>query len=66
MRIKKCIHFLGTVLVTTFCYWFTAGVYMLMDYTQKPGFLMKYKIQEGKNAPPDTKKTIKVCVIHNS
>ena len=35
---------------------------MLMDYTQKPGFLMKYKIQEGKNAPPDTKKTIKVCV----
>ena len=33
---------------------------MLMDYTQKPAFLMKYKIQEGKNAPPDTAKLIKV------
>ena len=33
---------------------------MLMDYTQKPGFLMKYKIQEGKNTPPNTAKTIKV------
>ena len=47
-------------MVTTFCYWLTAGLYMLMDYTQKPGFLMKYKIQEGKNTPPNTAKTIKV------
>jgi len=52
----------GTVMVTTFCYWLTAGLYMLMDYTQKPGFLMKYKIQEGKNTPPNTAKTIKVIL----
>jgi hypothetical protein len=31
-----------------------------MDYTQQPSFLMKYKIQPGKNLPPDTKQVIKV------
>jgi hypothetical protein len=31
-----------------------------MDYTQRPAFLMKYKIQPGKNTPPDIKQVVKV------
>jgi hypothetical protein len=41
-------------------YWLTATFFMLLDYTQWPAFLYKYKIQVGKNAPPDTKKVIQV------
>ena len=52
--------FLGTVSVTMSFYWMTAMIFMLMDYTQRPKFLMKYKMQQGKNAPPDTAKVIKV------
>ena len=52
--------FLGTVAVTMSFYWTTALIFMLMDYTQRPAFLMKYKMQQGKNAPPDTAKVIKV------
>ena len=50
----------GTFLVTTSFYWASALIFMLIDYTQKPAFLMKYKIQPGKNIPPDTKQVIKV------
>jgi hypothetical protein len=46
--------------VTVSFYWTSAFTFMLMDYTQQPSFLMKYKIQPGKNLPPDTKQVIKV------
>jgi len=39
------------------------GLYALLDYFQAPQFLMKYKIQSGKNAPPDTKKLMKVIMV---
>ena len=57
-------HHAGTTIITTAVYWSTALVFMLMDYTQMPSFLMKYKIQEGKNAPPPTGKVIKVCTMY--
>jgi len=41
----------------------TASIYAYMDYTQSPKFLMKYKVQTGKNTPPDTKKMMKVIVV---
>ena len=50
----------GTIGVTMAFYWTTAFMFMLMDYTQQPFFLMKYKIQPGKNTPPNTAKVIKV------
>ena len=56
---------LGTVIVTTVVYWMTALTFVLMDFTQMPGFLMKYKIQPGKNAPPSTAKVIKVSCRKN-
>lgn len=57
-RFHYFVH--GTILVTTLVYWSTALLFMLLDFTQFPKFLVKYKIQEGKNAPPDTYKVIKV------
>jgi hypothetical protein len=51
---------LGTVMVTSLVYWSTAGLFILLDYAQWPAFLIKYKMQSGKNAPPDTNKVIKV------
>jgi hypothetical protein len=53
-------HVIGTFTVTTVFYWVSAFTFMLIDYSQKPAFLMKYKIQPGKNVPPDTKQVIKV------
>ena len=41
-------------------YWSTAAAFLFMDFTQRPAFLMKYKIQQGKNTPPNTAKVIKV------
>ena len=37
-----------------------ALVYALMDFTQRPKFLMKYKVQLGKNEPLKVKKFLKV------
>ena len=53
---------LGTVIVTSGFYWISAGLYAIMDYTQKPAFFMKYKIQPTKNIPPDTKRVLKVTL----
>jgi len=52
----------GTHLVTTIFYWSCALIFLFMDYTQMPAFLMKYKIQQGKNTPPPTAKVIKVLL----
>merc|ERR1712209_209142 len=38
---------------------------LLTDYTQQPAFLMKYKMQQGKNTPPNTAKVIKVFMQVN-
>ena len=54
---------LGSLLVSTIFYWMSAGIYAIMDFTQRPKFLMKYKIQPDKNVPLDTKKFMKVANI---
>ena len=54
------ILFSGTNIVTLAFYWTSAMMFLLMDYTQQPAFLMKYKMQQGKNTPPNTAKVIKV------
>ena len=35
-----------------------------MDFTQKPAFLMKYKIQPDKNVPVDPKRFLKVTSVY--
>jgi hypothetical protein len=56
----------GTFFVTTITFWMAGVAFTLLDYTQWPKFLMKYKVQPGKNQPPDTKKVIKVRKVLNS
>ena len=54
---------LGTVSEIVIINLAVGGLYALLDYFQAPQFLMKYKIQSGKNAPPDTKKLMKVLLF---
>jgi len=46
----------GTIIVSTIFFWLLAAVYTFMDFTGKPVFLTKYKIQPDKNVPPDSAK----------
>jgi len=59
------IYVFGTIFVSMTFYWSTALAFLFMDYTQRPAFLMKYKIQQGKNTPPNTAKVIKVLMTVN-
>ena len=56
--------YVGSLLVTSGFYWLSAGIYAIMDFTQKPVFLMKYKIQPDKNVPVDPKRFLKVKSIY--
>ena len=56
--------YVGSLLVTSGFYWLSAGIYAIMDFTQKPAFLMKYKIQPDKNVPVDPKRFMKVTPIY--
>jgi len=52
----------GSLAVQGTFYWMTAGLYAILDFTQRPNFLMKYKIQPDKNVPVDTKRFLKVVL----
>lgn len=52
---------IGTTLLTMFVYWFFGGIYTMLDLTNKPAVLRKYKIQQGTNEPVDRARLIKVC-----
>ncbi|GAB0090091.1 Fatty acid hydroxylase domain-containing protein [Sergentomyia squamirostris] len=45
---------------TTLLYWTVGGLYMLMDITNKPAFLRKYKVQPGTNEPVDREKLLQL------
>ena len=54
-------------------YWFTALVFLAVDFSQNPKMVTKFKTQPGKNAPPPLKKVLKVIrscmyrysILHN-
>jgi len=50
----------GTVVVTTVMFWICSAAFTFLDVYQKPAFLIKYKVQPGKNSPVDGKKLKKV------
>ena len=56
-------YIIGSLIVSTTFYWSSAGLYALMDFTQMPKFLMKYKIQADKNVPVDPKRFLKVNTV---
>ena len=58
---------LGTTIITNTVFWCYGGLYMIMDITNKPVALRKYKVQPGSNEPLDKGKFTKVlftaCLI---
>lgn len=53
----------GTTILTTSVYWMFGGIYTILDLTNKPAALRRYKIQPGTNEPVDTKRLLKVMDI---
>ncbi|GAB0100901.1 Fatty acid hydroxylase domain-containing protein [Sergentomyia squamirostris] len=53
---------IGSTALTIFVYWFFGGLYTIMDLTNKPSVLRKYKIQPGTNEPVDKKKLTEVMM----
>ena len=50
----------GATLYSATWYWFTALVFLAVDFSQNPKMVTKFKTQPGKNAPPPLKKVLKV------
>ncbi|GFG34542.1 hypothetical protein Cfor_11895 [Coptotermes formosanus] len=49
----------GTTILTLAVYWIIGGMYTIMDITNKPAALRRYKIQPGTNEPVDPKRLMK-------
>lgn len=43
----------GTLIYTMVLYWAIGSVYTMLDVTNRPGFLRRYKVQPGTNEPVD-------------
>ncbi|XP_076048659.1 fatty acid hydroxylase domain-containing protein 2-like [Oratosquilla oratoria] len=52
----------GTTILSYIIYWAFGMLYVLMDLTQRPKFLRRYKIQPGTNEPVDNWKLTK-CIL---
>ncbi|CAO1395195.1 unnamed protein product [Diamesa serratosioi] len=52
----------GTTIFTFLVYWMFGAIYTLMDITNKPAFLRRYKIQPETNEPVETKRLIQVIM----
>lgn len=51
-----------TTAYTFLVYWVFGAIYTIMDLTNKPRFLRRYKIQQNTNEPVETKKLIQVIL----
>jgi len=60
---KFKLYVLGTFSVTSSTYLTVSLIYAAMDFTQQPKFLMKYKVQPGKNEPLTYKNFIKILKV---
>ncbi|CAO1380280.1 unnamed protein product [Diamesa tonsa] len=52
----------GTTIFTFLVYWIFGAIYTIMDVTNKPAFIRRYKIQPGTNEPVETKRLIQVIM----
>lgn len=50
----------GSTFLTMLVYWVFGGIYTIMDVTNKPAILRRYKIQPGTNEPVDNTRLLKV------
>lgn len=55
------IHIFGTLFITTAVYWALGLVFMFADLTERPKWLLKYKVQPWKRVGP--KEYTKICAI---
>ena len=44
-------------------YWIFGGIYTILDVTNKPAALRRYKIQPGTNEPVDSKRLMKASIF---
>lgn len=58
---------IGSNMLTNAVYWLAGGVYTLLDITNRPSYLRRYKIQPGTNEPVDKARLLQVIfqVIFN-
>ena len=54
------LYVYATSTLTYFIYWFVSAFYGVLDFTQRPKFLHKYKTQPGTNEPPNLREVVKV------
>lgn len=52
--------FLGSLSLTIVVYWVVGGIYTILDITNRPAALRRYKIQPGTNEPVDKRELCKV------
>lgn len=57
----ESIHIFGTFFITTAVYWALGLVFMYADLTERPKWLLKYKVQPWKRVGP--KEYFKICMI---
>lgn len=50
----------GSTVFTFVVYWFFGSIYTLMDLTNRPAILRRYKVQPGTNEPVDIGRLIRV------
>jgi hypothetical protein len=68
--LKPVLYFWsGTTIYTFAVYWIIGGIYTIMDITNKPAALRRYKIQAGTNEPVEPKRLMKasngcLCLRH--
>lgn len=54
--------FLGSTIISTVVFWTLGTVYTIIDLTNKPAAMKRYKIQPGTNEPVDGVRLTKVCM----
>lgn len=57
----QAIHIVGTFVITSAVYWALGLLFMIADLTERPKWLMKYKVQPWKRVGP--KEYLKICAI---
>ncbi|KYN40183.1 Uncharacterized protein C5orf4 like protein [Trachymyrmex septentrionalis] len=50
----------GSLVLTIAVYWIVGGIYIILDITNRPAVLRRYKIQPGTNEPVDKRELCKV------
>ncbi|KAG9006651.1 hypothetical protein FRB90_009800 [Tulasnella sp. 427] len=57
----EMIHIFGSLIITTAVYWALGLLFMFADLTERPKWLLKYKVQPWKRVGP--KEYAKICAI---